>query len=56
MDTEKTPHWVILNDYVIGSYIFCSECLEGTKKMTNFCRKCGADMRKRKENNGKTKA
>lgn len=52
MDIEKNPHWIILHDYVIGSYIFCSECFKETKKMTNFCRNCGADMRKPKGEKG----
>lgn len=55
MGEKEKPHWIIF-DFVIGSSIFCSECFTETKKMTNFCRKCGADMRKKGNNEKDSKA
>lgn len=52
VETErKHGHWIMQNDTnkkLLG-WSFCSECNVWKREPTNYCSKCGADMREVKE-------
>ena len=41
--SDATVKWY--DQFIMGGFIYCSNCKERSNKRSNFCPNCGADMR-----------